>query len=392
MRLFIISLLLLSILSSTYAQPYAIGERQISFTDPARSNRVIDAEVFYPATTAGANTPVANGQFPLLVFGHGFLMVYSAYDVIWQALVPEGYIMVFPTTEGGLTPDHDDFGQDIAFLVFAMQQEAADSNSTFFNALDSTSAVMGHSMGGGSAFLAMQYNSNITAMATLAAAETNPSAVTAAAAINRPALVIAGANDCVTPPSQHQELMYNALDSASKHYVSITGASHCQFGSNNFFCSTGEATCSPSASISASAQQNITIELLLPFLNFYLKKECAAADQFQAYVDTASTITSNQSIRLACSTTTNIHHTKESSALELRVFPNPSADHAQLRLNELPQNAQVQIYNSLGQLVFQHSLQTNSIDLPQLPKGIYQLLILSEQGKLLGHQQWVRGH
>jgi hypothetical protein len=59
-------------------------------------------------------------------------------------------------------------------------------------------------MGGGSSFLAVQYNPAITAIANLAAAETNPSAIAAAANITIPALVIAGANDCAQGQASHR--------------------------------------------------------------------------------------------------------------------------------------------------------------------------------------------
>ena len=110
------------ILSDLSAQ-FQIGSRQITFTDPSRSNRSIAAEIRYPAQVAGSNAAVASGQFPIIVFGHGFVMTFSAYDVVWQALVPSGYIVVLPTTEASLSPSHSNFGQDIAFLVNAMKAE-----------------------------------------------------------------------------------------------------------------------------------------------------------------------------------------------------------------------------------------------------------------------------
>lgn len=234
-----ISLLLLHFcfLLNVSAQTYQVGHLQQTFVDPSRANRNITTEIYYPANTAGDNVPIANGQFPVLVFGHGFVMVWSSYDVVWNALVPQGFIMVFPTTETSLSPSHTDFGKDIAFLIGAMKTEGNTSSSDFFGAVAPTSAVMGHSMGGGSAFLAMQYDSSITALATLAAAVTNPSSVTAAAGITKPSIVIAAENDCVAPPAQHQQLMYDALISTCKSFVSVTGGSHCQFADNDFYVS-----------------------------------------------------------------------------------------------------------------------------------------------------------
>jgi hypothetical protein len=113
------------ILVVSFGQPHLIGHKQQTFIDASRSNRNIRAEIYYPSTKTGDNVPVAVGQFPVLVFGHGFVMTWSSYDVVWNAIVPGGYIMVFPVTETSFSPSHSDFGKDIAFLVGAMKAEGA---------------------------------------------------------------------------------------------------------------------------------------------------------------------------------------------------------------------------------------------------------------------------
>ncbi|MFN4818829.1 MAG: alpha/beta hydrolase family protein, partial [Ignavibacteria bacterium] len=210
---------------------YQVGHRQITFIDTTRANRQIQCEIYYPATIAGDNVAIASGKFPVLIYGHGFVMPVSVYDVYWNALVPKGYIIVLPTTESSFSPSHTNFGKDLAYAAKSMRLQGSLPNSPFFNAVDSTSAVMGHSMGGGCAFLAMQYDPQITALVSFAGAITNPSSVTAAMSIIKPSLVIAGANDCVAPPRNHQIPMYDSLAAQCKSYVSIIGANHCQFAS-----------------------------------------------------------------------------------------------------------------------------------------------------------------
>ncbi len=58
---------------------YQVGHLQQTFVDSSRGNRNITTEIYYPAATAGNNVPVAAGQFPVLVFGHGFVMTWSAF-------------------------------------------------------------------------------------------------------------------------------------------------------------------------------------------------------------------------------------------------------------------------------------------------------------------------
>lgn len=286
-------LLLLAILSgySASAQNFAVGSTTITFNDPSRSNRAIETDIYYPATSAGSNTTVATGQFPVIVFGHGFVMSVAAYQNIWSALVPQGYIVALPKTEGSILPNHTNFGRDLAYIVSALQQAGTTSGNIFNGKIAATSAVMGHSMGGGAAMLSVQYNASITVVAGLAPAETNPSAATAAQQINRPALIFAGGNDCVTPAAQHSRLIYDNLTSSCKWYLSLNGGSHCQFANQNFNCSFGESTCSPSPTISRTTQQLLVNEYLIPWLDFELKSDCNPWIPLQSNLNNDSRLT-----------------------------------------------------------------------------------------------------
>lgn len=293
----------LTILAATnhsMAQPYPIGHRQSTFTDASRNNRSIPCEVYYPATVAGDNVPAALGTFPLLVFGHGFVMTWSAYDIYWNNLVPRGYILVFPTTESSFSPSHANFGQDLAYLCAAMQTENTSASSPYYGIVDTASAVMGHSMGGGASFLAKQYNPNITAMAVMAPAVTNPAYAPGNNENPIPCLVFAGANDCVAPPPAHQLPLYDSVFSDCKSYVSITGGDHCQFASSNFNCTLGQLSCSPQASITAGVQQSTLFSLLNPWLDYYLKGNCPQAGVFQSLADAGNGINLLQNCELAC--------------------------------------------------------------------------------------------
>ena len=296
-------LLLFAILSyclNGSAQVFQIGHLQKTFIDPARSNRSISSEIYYPATTVGNNVPIAGGRFPVIAFGHGFVMTTAAYDIIWNELVPRGFILVLPSTEGSISPSHLNFGKDLAFVLQSMRNEGMNSSSFFYGAIAEKTAVMGHSMGGGASFLAAQLDPSRAAMVTLAAAETNTSAIAAASFIQMPTLTVAGLNDCVAPPSQHQVPMYDSLASICKTYIGITGASHCQFASSNAFCSFGESTCSPQATISATDQQDVLFTEILPWLQFYLQDSCQAADLFQQTLINNTVVQSNQNCTLNC--------------------------------------------------------------------------------------------
>jgi len=280
------------------AQPFPVGSRNITFNDPARGGRAIACEVYYPATSAGSNQPLANGRFPVLSFGHGFVMGVNAYYNLRDAFVPQGYILVLPTTEGGFSPSHGNFGLDLAFVITAMQQRGADPASPFFGRVASTAAIMGHSMGGGASFLGASAP-QVTTVVNYAPAETNPSAIAAAGNVDKPVLVLAGSQDCVTPPSTNQLPMYNAVPSGCKAYVSLTGGGHCNFANSNFNCGFGEVTCGGGGSLGRAAQQALTHQYTLLWLDRYLKDDLQAGEAFEALLAAASQITS-QSVFSDC--------------------------------------------------------------------------------------------
>lgn len=65
--------------ASCFAQPFQVGHTTITFIDGSRNNRQIPTEIYYPALTAGEEVPLAPGQFPVLSYGHGFVMTVDAY-------------------------------------------------------------------------------------------------------------------------------------------------------------------------------------------------------------------------------------------------------------------------------------------------------------------------
>jgi hypothetical protein len=264
------------------SQNHSIGSTTISFTDPDRNNRSINTAIYYPALSAGQNAPIAQGEFPVITFGHGFVMVHTAYQFLWVDLVPKGYILAFPTTEGGFSPSHLDLGLDLAFIISQMKVEGQDSSSLFFNSVAETSAIMGHSMGGGASFLACENNYEPTTIVTFAAANTSPSAIGAAENVNIPALLFAGEFDCVTPPAVHQYPLYAATASQQKAIIDIYGGGHCFFADYNLFCAIGEAGCNPQPAISREVQQNVTLDFLNPWFNFLLKNN---PDAWEVFMD-----------------------------------------------------------------------------------------------------------
>jgi hypothetical protein len=283
-------LIFLSISFSSLAQ-FSVGHTTITFNDPARTGgfgsgggngRQIQTEIYYPSTSSGTNTPFVNGEFPIIVFGHGFAMTWDAYSNIWDHFVPRGYIMAFVRTESSLfpSPSHNDFGLDLK-LVAEKMLTLPNSNALFQNHVYPKVGLMGHSMGGGASFLAANSNGNIHALIGLAPAETTPSAIAASPNVLVPSIVFSGSSDGVTPPDQHHIPLFNGIASNCKTFVSITGGGHCYFANTNFNCDFGESTSSTGISISRTEQQLLTFEVLDPWVDYILKDSCGAYEDFQ---------------------------------------------------------------------------------------------------------------
>ena len=121
-----IATLALALLGLTICLQAQIGHTTITFADPSRTGgfgsgggtgRQIQTEIYYPAATTGDDVPITGSNYPVIVFGHGFVMVWSAYQNIWEALVPQGYIVAFPRTEGGLPPSHQEWFHQITYAM-----------------------------------------------------------------------------------------------------------------------------------------------------------------------------------------------------------------------------------------------------------------------------------
>lgn len=354
----------------TYGQPYQVGHITKTFTDAGRSNRSVPVEIYYPADVAGDNKPFAAayaGKAPVISFGHGFVMNQDAYANIRDAVVANGYIIAFPTTEGSFSPSHSEFGKDLAFVLREVTALGSETTSLLYGKTDTNNCVMGHSMGGGAAFLARSYDPTIKAMVTFAAAETTPSAISAASSVNAPSLVFAGENDCVTAPSTNQRPMYDALTAACKHYVSIKGGSHCQMAGASTTCSFGEATCTPAPGITRAAQHAIINKYLVPWLNYTLKGNCAAGTAFETDLAGDAAVTYAKNCTLCSTTGVEVG----GFATDFNVYPNPASDKIFVQ-SDREGVSRIVISQVTGRVVYDGSFSgTTTISSSSFPAGVY---------------------
>jgi predicted dienelactone hydrolase len=265
-------LFLLAFASGIFAQgdqlsqpgPYGAGWRSVTITRP--NNTTFTARLYYPAAANGQNAAYngAGAPYPAITFGHGFLQAVSTYQSTLNHLATHGYFVIASDSESGLFPSHQNFANDLRFSLDYLTQQNGDQTSFLFNQVATARyGASGHSMGGGASLLATAADPRIKAVANLAAAETNPSAVSAMSNVNVPVSLISGSADTITPISSNGQLMYNAAR-APKMIPVIQGGWHCGFqDANGIGCDNG--------TITRNQQLAETRRLLTAFFDLYLK-------------------------------------------------------------------------------------------------------------------------
>ena len=260
------------------------------------TGRTIGTEVYYPATVAGNNQPVATGQFPIVVFGHGFAMTYDNYDNVYNRLASLGYIVLLPRTESGIfpTPVHADFGLDLKLLAnqgMALNTiNTPTALATFNGKVIQKSAVGGHSMGAGCSFLAASGNNTVTCVFNFAAATSNntPNSIASASLVTVPTLVISGQLDSVAD-SLVQNSHYNSTAAAKKFHVIIKDVTHCDFGNGTSgTCNIGQGSCGNTTCNMNLFRRYMTY--VEPFLDHQLKGICLKGKQFMDTIQSPSSV------------------------------------------------------------------------------------------------------
>jgi dienelactone hydrolase len=249
--------------------PYPVGDRLVTIS--RATGTTFTARLYYPATAAGGGTPLASDGRPLpgISFGHGFLQTTDRYASTLRHLASHGYLVLASDSEGSIFPSHANFSSDLSTCLTYLQTQNGTSGSFLFGAVDPLRFGMcGHSMGGGCAILAATNDPRVKAIATLAAAETNPSATGALAGVDAPIRLIAGSADAIVSATTVNGVMYAAAG-APRQAAVIAGGFHCGFEDvSTIGCDTG--------ALPRADQLSITRRLLTEWFNLYLKDDQTA--------------------------------------------------------------------------------------------------------------------
>lgn len=202
------------------------------------------ATIHYPGTSTAVGAPLdaSAGPYPIIAFGHGFLSAVTLYQSTGAHLASWGFITILPQTQGGLFPSHGAFAADLVSSLDWLAAQGTTGGSPWFGGIDgSRRGLMGHSMGGGCALLAAQSDPRIRCVVPWAAANTNPSSITAALGVECATRLIVGSQDSIVSPSSTAAMYPNLA--GSSQLVTITGGFHCGFiDSSIVFCDSGSIT------------------------------------------------------------------------------------------------------------------------------------------------------
>ena len=168
---------------------YRTGERQVVFTEPARTGpagqdlgrRTLVTQVWYPLARGPA------GPFPVLMFAPGFLQCPGAYSGLLQAWASAGYVVAavtFPRTSchlgaGAYEADLVNQPQDMSYVLTRLLALSARPGNSFSGLLDPQEAGAAGQSDGGDTVAALAANTCCTdrrlkAVAVLSGAEWAP--------------------------------------------------------------------------------------------------------------------------------------------------------------------------------------------------------------------------
>jgi len=229
--------------------PYAVGVSHFTLVDPSRGtaalggdpaapDRTLPVALRYPAAgAAGAESdgaPPAAGQFPLVVFAHGFNISAAAYDDFTRDLAAQGFIVAAPdfplsstSPPGPVTEaDIDNQARDVSFLLTTLPAAMVPAEVRGHIA-PGESGVVGHSDGGNTAARVASnsccFDPRIGAAVILSGDE-GQTGGTWAVPGSPPMLLLQGTADGINPWELSQRLYDDAA--APKWLVAINGADH----------------------------------------------------------------------------------------------------------------------------------------------------------------------
>jgi predicted dienelactone hydrolase len=263
------------------AGPYAVGHETVLLVDPARNNRAMPTDIWYPAPAASPSEPksfyrlqgpigipssaavdglpvaVVEGR-PLVVFSHGSGSLTVQSKVLCETLASHGFFVIAPSHTGNTQLDiiagnadpllvvATNRPLDVSFAIDHMLARNSDPADPFFGTMDPERiGVSGHSFGGFTAvavaggYADVPPDSRVKAIVSVSGA-TRLLADEDLENVTVPTLHLGGTNDDVVPitPSTSRAFDLIATAPADHYRVDIVGPGHYHFAN---ICDIGDA-------------------------------------------------------------------------------------------------------------------------------------------------------
>lgn len=211
------------------AGPFLVGQRSLTVTHPLSANSTVPAEIYYPATAAGFDTPAdaSGGPFPLVAFLHGYFANASFYDDLSTHLASYGFVVIATQTESGFFMNIQNEADDSRALLNWAEDRNVDASSFLFGMLDGGDwGIYGHSNGGAGSLLVASVEPRISTIGLL-----EPNYTGGAPAINvgwpGDLLVVGAELDIIAPMIPNARRYYTeALGVRRKTWIEIQGGGH----------------------------------------------------------------------------------------------------------------------------------------------------------------------
>ena len=211
-----------------------------------------------------------------VAFAHGFGLTAEKYEWLAQSLALAGHIVVLPHSSGA--PDSKLLALAAAAGAAGVLNESnTDSSSPFFGLAGTRWASCGHSLGGGTSFLAAdpnilsgQYPAPSSIFTLSAGVYTIPKALDSAPRVSNttPTLMLTATQDCIDPPQRNSLPLFNDIGTNCKGVVSLIGGSHCQYAAESLDCEATERLCGAHPNITREEQHTDAVMLAVAWLQF----------------------------------------------------------------------------------------------------------------------------
>jgi hypothetical protein len=139
---------------------------------------------------------------------------------------------------------------------------------------------------------ASSYGVAFSTIATMAAADTDPSSVTAAAGITAPTLYLADDRDCALQAGGAPADHYAVVGSSCRTLLTIQDGLHCHYVYPNALCSLGDCP----TGIDGDLQRQMVAEYLFPWFEWTLKGRPQALARFNVIMTSDPRLASYQQV------------------------------------------------------------------------------------------------